>query len=622
MASIRLERLLVLGALVGLIVGFYTWTVNTSGSPIVLGQTQGDYYNLLSNAFLHGSLSLLMKPPAALVHLRNPYNPALNGSLAGPFHDLALYHGRFYLAWGPTAALVLFIPWRIFGVGDMSQSMAIVIFSGVGVLFGVLLLCNVVNRYLPRVRLWKLAVATLAIGLSSVLPFLGRRPAQYEVAISSGYCFMWIALYCLVSGTYGERWRTIRVAIGSLAVGLAVLAREDLALLLVVPILLLAREARRTGWRPSGELARRAAPLVVPCALMVVVVLWYNAARFGSPFQFGTKYQLAYVDQSAFNYKLWAIPPGVYYFFVEPVQYSLAFPYAQIGPPPYFPWSVANYAQTEPVGGLLTTTPIVLLLVLAPLLLRKRLQRELRTLVTVSALLGLLIALAIAWGVPGVTMRYEVDFATLLILPALVVWFALTDRETAPWSAARGGRFFSGAVSILSTILVLYGALIGVAVSITGYYDEMRQFDGNAYNRLEAAMSFIPTLITKAMGHPDIAKDVYLCGNGECGTYAAGLSHWSFNNGGTVELDVVSPSGGWNLGLSMFTTTREVPGNKVMIQLDNHVWHTTTTRGKRWVAVPLHSGFNRIIYTVPGKQDVSFYRLTTTRSTRGLLPIR
>ena len=192
----------------------------------------------------------------------------------------------------------------------------------------------------------------------------------------------------------------------------------------------------------------------------------------------------------------------------------------------------------------------------------------------------------------------------------------------APWSGARFKKLFCSIASVLGTIFLVYGMLAGMGISITGYYDEMRQFDTNAYNQLEASTSGIPTLITKLMGHPDITKDVYLCGNGECGTYAAGLSHWTFDDGTTVELDVISPSGGWNLGLNLFATTTFRAGDKVEIQLDNHTWYVDTVKGQRWVAVPLHSGFNRIYYTVPGKNDVSFFKLTTTRSDRGLLPLR
>src|ERR1700690_3294999 len=80
----RKLRFAVPTALVVVIFLFYWWSVDTSGSGIGFGGTQSDWYNQLSTGFLHGHLGLLIKPPAALVHLKDPYNPALNSQLALP----------------------------------------------------------------------------------------------------------------------------------------------------------------------------------------------------------------------------------------------------------------------------------------------------------------------------------------------------------------------------------------------------------------------------------------------------------------------------------------------------------------------------------------------------------
>src|SRR5207253_27783 len=115
-------------------------------------ESRTDYYNLQSDAFLDGHLSLLVRPANALLALPDPYDPVANGPYR--LHDLALYKGRYYLPWGPTPALTLFIPFRLLGLGDMPENLAVVLFSLGGLVFSVLLLKLLVRRYLPGTPRW------------------------------------------------------------------------------------------------------------------------------------------------------------------------------------------------------------------------------------------------------------------------------------------------------------------------------------------------------------------------------------------------------------------------------------------------------------------------------------
>ena len=74
------------------------------------GQTS-EYYALLTDAFLAGQTSLLVQPAAELLALPNPYDPIANGRFR--LHDATLYHGKYYLYFGPTPAIVLFLPYKV-----------------------------------------------------------------------------------------------------------------------------------------------------------------------------------------------------------------------------------------------------------------------------------------------------------------------------------------------------------------------------------------------------------------------------------------------------------------------------------------------------------------------------
>ena len=102
---------LAIAALLVLALAFYMWTA-ASSIPFTFPSADQDIYNELTTGFLHGHTYLPITPPAGLLHLKNPYDPAQNAPYNAAFHDLSLYHGHFYSQWGPTPVVTLFAPFR------------------------------------------------------------------------------------------------------------------------------------------------------------------------------------------------------------------------------------------------------------------------------------------------------------------------------------------------------------------------------------------------------------------------------------------------------------------------------------------------------------------------------
>ena len=204
------KALIAFCALVG---AYYLWTVWSSGSPIAFGQDRGtltaykgptslghNYYNLLSDGFLAGHLHLLVAPDPGLLALPNPYDPAVNQNLALGIHDLSLYHDKLYLYWGPTPALLLYMPFRLLGLGDLPDTTAIFLFAFVGFCFSIACLRALAQRFAPDAPRWMLGAAAVALAFSNALPFTLRRVAIYEIAIAAGFCLSFIALYLVITG--------------------------------------------------------------------------------------------------------------------------------------------------------------------------------------------------------------------------------------------------------------------------------------------------------------------------------------------------------------------------------------------------------------------------------------
>jgi len=482
--TLSLVLMFVLGA------AFYLWTAATS-IPLSLADNQTDYYSELATAFLHLHLSIAAAP-AGLVHLANPYDPSQNAPYQSAYHDLALYHGRFYVTWGPAPVLVLLIPLHVLGLGA-SGSLTVAVFGIAGLAFALGTL-RVLLGEIDRVPLWMGILGAAVLVCSTTVPFLARGPVVYEEALAGGFCFAMAGVYLAVRAIAQRRASFARLALMSLSFGLAAGSRPPLIAtgLLIVPVYLTLRSTR-----PRGQLF---AALAGPCGACVLLLLAYNFARFGNPLQVGQSYQLAgYNPQDVHFGSVGYLPPNVWYYGLSPPRPRILFPFLALTPPPLtYPLGLpAGYMTPEPTGGLLTMTPLILFAFALPWLRRRRPQSlgALASPLLVAAGAGLFALLFLSFEFFNTTERYETDFAGVFLLAALAAWFALS-------TGAPGRR--RRAVRILGAVFALWGCLTGVAISFTGDYERCPQ--EGCFTTLESATSPISTAIAMLAGGPILAE--------------------------------------------------------------------------------------------------------------------
>jgi len=294
---------------------------------------------------------------------------------------------------------------------------------------------------------------------------------------------MWAAIYCFVSGGLGEQVRLRRLAAGSLLLGLAAGARAPLLFGAVFPAL--------AGWRllrAGPQRALRLASLFGPLALVAGLLGLYNYLRFESPAEFGYGYCLCgFQNMRKYqSFRAARIPIGLYYFFLEPPQLSGDFPFWKLEPKAH--WNFERYYYLEPVAGMLPSIPFLNLLFLLPLLwggLRKR-SPELFWAIAGLAGLGLTLT-AVVSGVQGPTMRYELYFAGVLLMAALLVWFELRSRWRSRWIGLGGAA------------LLGYGALFNICISFTGYDNSLRKGNPRVYEAMEDLAAQVRTLLGGAL---------------------------------------------------------------------------------------------------------------------------
>jgi hypothetical protein len=432
----------------------YLWTAN--GVVIDDGTDYWHHYEYLVDGFLSGHLHLSVEPPKELLGLADPYDPKKNA----PYRlwDASLYHGHYYLYFGPTPALLLMLPWKAVTGHHLPQRLATGAFGVLGLGALALLLAGVRRRHFPAVSPTALFLAVLLVGHVTWLPVILRRPAFWELPIVTAAALFWWSLYFFWrhhDSAKASRWA---LATG-VALALVIGARPTFLFSACLLVLLFALPFERSlSW--AGHL-RRLLPAGIPLAMGIGALLAYNYARFGSFLEFGQRYQLwgptnqeSFVDERFVRHFSPAYFPfnARCYFFSVP-DLSVYFPFvhtATAGQPP------AGYIATEEVYGLLFSMPAQLFAGVALMRAWRGRNdfsgRSLHRLVLV-ALLGSVFAAAILFCFAGACSRYIVE---LVAGWSVITGFGFLAVFEPDHFAARSGvlRLLGAATAVWSMIFV------------------------------------------------------------------------------------------------------------------------------------------------------------------------
>lgn len=331
-----------------------------------------NYYWLLAQAFQRGQTYLPVDPPRELLNLENPYDHHQREGLEYLW-DTTLYNGKYYLYWGPVPGVIgaIVSPFTSRPVTDTGLVFAFVIGTA---LFSLLLLSDTHREFkYPGWLFWSGAIA-LTTNVPAI--WLLTRPTVYEASISGGQFFLMAALYFAFRSFRHPGLPKGYLALSAMALGCAGGTRVNLLASGAILTVLLVWQIYVAYQKKFRDAIVSLAAFMLPLSVIVVSLLWYNHARFGSIFELGHRYQLTgpalpanYRDISSVKY----IIPNAYTYILRLPVLSAEFPYFTV--PwikqdmwPFFIRLPDHYYYTEPTAGILFVIPLVGLTVL--LLLR------------------------------------------------------------------------------------------------------------------------------------------------------------------------------------------------------------------------------------------------------------
>ena len=381
-----------------------------------------DAYMQQLDAFEKGQIALDLDVNPKLKELDNPYDKGERDKKEISYHwDRAYYQGKYYSYFGLAPLFTVYYP--VYWLTGMLPTELLA--GSLLAIFAILAVFGAVRGLLllfrPRANLLLLLAGETAVISGSFLYLMQASMNFYYLPLLSAAG--WLAAFtaftsyaCLAE----KPWRRIFLfALCGLSFVMLVLSRPNMALLAVVfaaPLFL--GILLEKGGTVSKKL-QSALPFLLPVLLGGAAIMYYNYIRFGSPFEFGTTYQLTESD-IRYNHLVFSLHhfgSMLYHYFGEPFVYQEFFPFLRFTTEKCADFG--NYLYQEYSAGLFQM-PLNLGLLLFCLPLSSRSQKDSRKKqVCILVLLGILALGYVNFLLGGIHIRYVCDLSLAAALLSL-----------------------------------------------------------------------------------------------------------------------------------------------------------------------------------------------------------
>ena len=446
-----------------------------NNTPDLLTINQLQYQNL-AQSFRHGVLHLEIDVPKSLLEMENPYDYALRAARKQSFHwDAALFNGRYYVYFGVVPVLLLFLPYNLITNKALPNDMAIFVFAIFLIIGCFCLVRQIIKRYFPNANISYLAyiLLSLLITNTSGLLHMASHPTLYPIPIIAALAFTVCGLSLWLSALSSRRARVIKLALGSLCMALVAGCRPNLLLFsfLFFPFFLgeiisAFREKRIF----KKESVINAISFATPYILVAAGLMWYNNARFSSPFDFGANYNLTTNDMTSRGFVWERMGIAAFAYFFQLPKITSVFPFIRACD---FDSIYMGVTIREPVyGGILSYSPFLWSGFFIPKF--KETLSKYKVLIPAVMLLafGVITALLDAQ-IAGILPRYFSDFSLMFYLGALFIFLAVMvdAKDEVARSNTRKILLFCIAIAFgYQTLLTLRSAPLGDYIQYLFWY--------------------------------------------------------------------------------------------------------------------------------------------------------
>ncbi len=380
-------------------------------------------YKELAEALKNGEVKLPYEASEGLLSKENPYDTiSLQAEGIEYRADYAYYNGSYYVYFGIVPELLLYYPYHLLTKKDFPNHAAVFVFFALFAAGIFLFYDRLIRLYFKKISFALYLILSSMTVLSPTFAYVLFTADLYSVPIMAGLCFTaWgLALYLAGLACEKEKRKLLLYALGSLSTALVAGARPQMLLfgLLAIPLFLKAGVHKKP---------LNIAVLLAPYVAVAVLVMYYNAARFGSVFDFGATYSLTNNDMTHRGFSISRILRGLFAFLFALPGISGEFPFITSADLSLIGKGYVGKTVTEYLlGGVMIANVSGWILLLLPRFRKVLKGMGLLSFTLISLFVSLIIGAADT-NTAGILQRYSADLAFGILVASCVMIFMLTE---------------------------------------------------------------------------------------------------------------------------------------------------------------------------------------------------
>lgn len=437
-----------------------------------------DMYNdNLVKALSKGEVSISGTPDTyKLEALDNPYDAVERSKLARNtdyIWDAAYFHQKYYVYFGVLPALFIMVPYYLITHQLLSSAIVTLIFSLLSIPVLAILTKKVFQKYFKELPFQYMVFSVLMMIFGTMLIWINVAPRFYELVTVAGFFFATLGFLLIFDAEKEEgqiSYQEIFLGSFSLAASVACRPTQFFASLLVVPILLrilknVVQQSvlhqkiddiknTKNKWSTLSSFIKLMVVVAIPYLIVAILMMRYNYLRFGSPFDFGEKYQLTVNNMKDLAIRWAILPTGILCNLFGLPTFQAVFPFLHANG--NIIDTFGYYYVEDMPGGVFFLAPICFFCFGIGKLWKESRNKELKIFATSLLIVGLIFTTFISLKA-GSTGRYLLDFAWLFVLCGIVIFMEIFRKLETDEGKKILGKVFSVIVCFTLIINILTG---------------------------------------------------------------------------------------------------------------------------------------------------------------------
>ncbi len=398
---------------------------------VPISYSQHNQYDELAQAILQGKTYIDNNDvPQSLKDMKNPYDTVARyeqSLLTGDAYrwDVAYFDGHYYVYFGIVPLLLMYLPFRAIFDAPFPSAAGIIVFAlvfSIGVFKILDLICK---KKFKNISVGTYLLTALTFVNCCGMTFLVKRPDFYSVPIMTSMAFVVWGIYLWFKGLNSEKYKLLNFLSGSLFMALSVGCRPQSVLICAVAIPLFVGYFFKEKFILSKQGIKELITLALPFVVVASGIMYYNYIRFGSPFDFGSAYNLTTNDVTKRGFSIGRTGLGIFTYLFQTPSFVATFPFIE----PvnietnYIGKTISEYC----FGGLITSLPLLWFGFALPK--AKNILKEKKLFSTTLTLFIIGFALVIAdTQAGGLLQRYYSDFGYIFFLGAILIIYSLYEK--------------------------------------------------------------------------------------------------------------------------------------------------------------------------------------------------